>query len=211
MKIHTLIPTVVIFGLFAPFILAVNANSVKQKVNYDGHWWLLLTSEEQTGYVNGDADCYVFELDKKFNNSQSAPDVAELLTNLYRDNAKERSVSVYDAIRIVDSQSPLRQPAPGGEKWSERHWYFDGDWWRQGGPADRLGFVEGYLACLAAGKKNVRERFPLSPAQYVALINQWYGLHEETGDINPKREDAKIADVLFKFRELSKPVNSQHH
>jgi len=199
-KLWLLLP-VLFFGILNSAAGERAPESPASTTTYDGHWWLLLTSEEQTGFVNGDADCYVFELGKKFRNSQSAPDVAQLVSNFYRDSTEARSASVYAAIRIVDSLPPLRQPAPGGEQWKERHWYFDGDWWRQGTPADRLGFVEGFLACLGAGKKDVRATFSQSPAQYVALINRWYALNQETGDVDPKREDAKIAGVLFKFRD----------
>jgi len=172
---------------------------------HDGHWWLLLTSEEQAGYINGDSDCYVWELHRKFNNSQSAEDVNELVTDFYRDAPAKRSLPVFDAIRAVDLLPPLRKPAPGGEVWKDRHWYFDGQWWRQGTPADRLGFVEGYLACYRAGVKNARSNFLEPASQYVALINQWYGLNEETGDVIPSRVHAKIAHVLFKFRRVAKP------
>jgi hypothetical protein len=173
-------------------------NHASQITEYDGHWWLLLTSEEKSGYLSGDADCYRFELKKKFAYTKPAAEVEESITNLYRDNSDDRSVPVYEAIRIADRQPALRPPARGGEVWNERHGYWDGQWWREGTPADRLGFVEGYLACYSRSQKP-HGAFSRTPPQYVRLVNQWYELNEETGDVDPTRVDAKIAAVLFKF------------
>ncbi|HKV05578.1 MAG TPA: hypothetical protein VJO53_10785 [Candidatus Acidoferrales bacterium] len=170
---------------------------------YNGHWWLLLTSEEQDGYLNGDSDCYRFELNMKFANARTFVETRESVTDFYQNNPDKRSLPVYDVIRIVDREPLSRKPVAGGEIWNGRHGYWDGQWWREGIPADRIGFVEGYLACYRAGAKNAHGSFAKSAAQYVGLINRWYGLNEESGDIDSEKEETKIADVLFKFQSKS--------
>ena len=174
--------------------------SASQRIEYNGHWWLLLTSEEKSGYLVGDGDCYGFELKAKPAYSKSIVEEAEYVTNFYRSNADKRSVPVFDAIRVEEQQPPSRQVQAGGETWTEPHGYCDGQWWRQVNRADRLGFVEGYMACYARSPK-AHGTLSKTPAEYVRLINEWYKLNEESGDVDPNREDAKIADVLFKFRD----------
>jgi hypothetical protein len=177
--------------------------SQARQTTYNGHWWLLLTSEEQSGYLNGDADCHSFELKSKARYSKSFADEEEEVTNFYRNKPDELVLPVFDAIRIAEELPPLRKAKKGGEVWNEPHGYWDGQWWREGTPADRIGFVEGYLACYQLGARNARASFSKSAAEYVALINEWYRLNEETGDVDQKKVETKIANVLFKFRDHS--------
>ncbi len=180
-----------------------------QTTKYDGHWWLLLTSEEKSGYLNGDADCHTFELKAKPRYSKSAADEQESVTNFYRDEPDKRSLPVFEAIRIVEDEPPLRETGKGGEVWTEPHGYWDGQWWREGSPADRLGFVEGYLACHSRSQRP-HGALSRTPPEYARLINQWYKLNEETGDVEPDRVDTKIADVLFKFRDRTQRPRSKN-
>ena len=156
--------------------------------------------EEKSGYLNGDADCNRYELAGKPRYSKSAAEQAEYITNFYRNTPGKRSVAVFDIVRMADEQPPLSKEPGGGDTWTERHGYWDGQWWREGSPADRLGFVEGYVACYARAK-NATADFRRQPGDYAKLISQWYRLNEETADIDPARETDKIADVLFRFAD----------
>jgi hypothetical protein len=179
-------------------LISAPESPASQIRKYDGHWWLLLTSEEKSGYLNGDADCRAFELKKKARYSKSFAEEQEDVTNIYRDQSEKRSLPAFEVIRIVEDQPSLESTGKGGEVWSEPHGYWDGQWWREGTPAERLGFVEGYLACYSRSQKP-HGTLSRTPSEYVNLINQWYKLQEETGDVDPGRVNAKIADVLFKF------------
>ena len=167
-------------------------------VLFNGHWWLLLTQEERSGYINGDEDCYRFELDKIILPSKSADEISEFVTNFYRNNIGNINESAFSVIRRADIKMGNVAELKGGEVWKDRHGYWNGDWWRQGQPADRLGFVEGYLSCLRSIEDKGKQ-FPNDPPAYVTFINRWYGLNQETGDVNPQREEAKIGDVLVGF------------
>jgi len=98
---------------------------------------------------------------------------------------------------MFDSRNAaLHETGPsGGESWNETHGYWDGLWWKGGTTAklSQLGYVEGYLACYRGEAHSPRGSFSKSPSQYVSLITGWY---KSSG-----KEDAKIADVLFKFRD----------
>jgi hypothetical protein len=171
-----------------------------QTTEYNGHWWLLQTSEEKSGYLVGDSDCYGFEFKAKAAYSKSIAEEQEYVTNVYRNNPDKRSAPVFDVIRAAEQQPPSRKVPGGGEAWTEPHGYCDGQWWRGRNSADRIGFVEGYIACYARSPR-AHGTFSKTPAEYVRLINQWYILNEESGESDPSRVAAKIADVLFKFRD----------
>lgn len=106
---------------------------------------------------------------------------------------------VFDA--ALRSADRLGEKTPSdGEAWSERHSYFDGSYWRQafaaGGNVQLTGFVEGYLGCADHKPAGQRGSFPAAPAQYVRRISGSYQFDTTTADMNPDRENARIADVL---------------
>jgi len=79
------------------------------------------------------------------------------------------------------------------EVWREKHGFFDGDYWYQlQGVGERASYVAGYLSCETA----LRHKRVTRPAEsYVSSINRWYGTENE-GDLNPARENEKIAYVI---------------
>ncbi|MGH9352861.1 MAG: hypothetical protein ACRD2G_11990 [Terriglobia bacterium] len=104
---------------------------------------------------------------------------------------------VFRVIRMFDSRNAASHAVgpSGGESWNESHGYWDGLWWKGGTIAklSQLGYVEGYLACYQGEAHSPKGTFSKAPSQYVSLISDWY---KSTG-----KEDAKIADVLFRFRD----------
>jgi hypothetical protein len=158
-----------ILAASAVLMLAPSRAASKTK-QFDGHWWLLLTSEERSGYLNGDADCNRFELKAKPKYSWSFVEKQESITNFYDANSNKRHLPVFEVARITDQEPPLTPPPTGGEAWTEPHGYWDGQWWREVSPADRLGFAEGYLACYSRSQAP-HGKFSRTSAEYVRLIN----------------------------------------
>ena len=167
---------------------------------FDGHWWTLLTSEERDGFLQGNSDCQSFELKRTSKYNHSFEETAEFVTSYYF-QAERRSAFVLDVILLVNERPPRHKPLGGGERWAQPHGYWTGQWWREGGPADRLGFVEGYLACVASIPTPGRDTFSKAPVDYVHLINAWYKLDEESGDVDAEKEDVPIANALRPFRD----------
>jgi hypothetical protein len=170
--------------------------------DYNGHWWLRLTEQEKSSYLDGDSDCYVFELDRKIRYSRSPAEDSEYVTTYYFSNPDKRSVPVFEVIRLADDHPSLREIPKGGEVWNEPHWFYDGDWWNQSVPAERLSFIEGFLACYSRSP-HPHAKFSKAPSQYVQLINRWYGTTSDIEEPNAKHINDKIADVLFRFQDHS--------
>jgi hypothetical protein len=170
---------------------------------FDGHWWIGATSDEQSGFLSGESDCSRAELGLKQEHSHSLPEERAYVTEFYRAKSDKLSVPVVDALRTARGQVLSKHARSGGEAWPEAHAYWDGQWWREGTAGERLGYVEGYLACYS-GASTRHGSFQKPPSDYVRMINEWYRLKEETGDVDPQRVDTKIAEVLFKFRDDSK-------
>lgn len=169
-------------------------------VRYDGRWWARASVEEQIGFESGASDCASAELRRQDSHSRSAQEECEFVTKYYLESPGKSSVLVLDVLAIAGTQVLSDKGPTGGESWTEPHGFWDGQWWREGTAAERLGFVEGYLACYARSEMT-QGKFGKAPGRYTQLINNWYGLNEKTGDVDPSRVDIKIADVLLKFRD----------
>ena len=176
------------------------SGSEDKAMNYGGKWWLSRSSIEQHGYINGDADCYTSELHGELKGLASAEKVQAFVNQFYGDPT-HWSVPVFRVIRTFDSRhaTPHEPSSSEGEAWNETHGYWDGLWWKGGAipRLEQLGYVEGYLACYQDEARSPKGTFSKAPSRYVPLISGWY---KSTG-----KEDAKIADVLFKFRDQAQP------
>lgn len=169
----------------------------EKTMNYGGKWWLSVASLEQRGYINGDTDCYIWELGGKARAGSATGDVQAFVNRFYED-PPHWPVPMFRVILMFDTRHAASHKASpsGGEVWNGPHGYWDGLWWKGAGypnTLEQLGYVEGYLACYQGEAHSPKGTFSKPPAQYVSLITGWY---KTTG-----REDAKIADVLFKFRD----------
>lgn len=164
---------------------------------FDGSWWLSSSSAEQLGFRDGLADCHLWEVKLKLPYDRSAQDDQVFITDFYRKNPRKLGVPVYEVfLKASDRPSPLGQS--GGEHYDEAHGYWDGVWWKGWNDPERglsqKGFVEGYLWCYREKSGSRRGTFSQTPDEYVKRITEWY---EKTG-----ADESKIADVLFKFRDL---------
>lgn len=177
-------------------------------MDYSGEWWLSRSSIEQRGYINGDADCYTSELKGDLKSMPPAEKVQTFVSEFY-EGPTRWSVPASRVIRMFGSHPTASHQASssGGESWNEPHGYWDGLWWKGGTipRLEQLGYVQGYLACYREEAHSPDGTFSKVPSEYVSLINEWY---RSTG-----KEGAKIADVLFKFRDQaqrSKPGSTHH-
>lgn len=169
---------------------------------YDGRWWLSVASLEQRGYISGTFDCDRWELGDKSAPRSTVGKVQKFVSQFYEDPPHWRT-SVFRVIKMSDLHHT--DPSKGareqeGEVWSEPHGYWDGLWWKGAGypnTLEQVGYVEGYLTCYRTEAHDSKGAFSKSPPEYVSLITNWYR--------QTRREDAKIADVLFKFCDQEKP------
>jgi hypothetical protein len=182
-----------------------------QRVGYDGHWWLSISHRERGGFVAGYVDCYAYEYKgpEDFSN-RPLESYTALITQYYRRDPGALAENVPSALyrfrdRPTDVVSDTGTVAMQGEAaFFEPHGFFDGQYWREITSPGRLGFVEGYLLCHATQSRNEGGAFSKSPDAYRTLITNWYGLNEQTDEMNADRAREKIADVLFGFRDRAK-------
>jgi len=192
-----------VLALFLPALSACAGRDGAVKTNaYDGHWWLSAGIREQLGFLNGFRDCYLYEYKGRVRYSVGTPyEWQRQITAFYEGTPTGRNMPAAEFILRAHVDTDGKLPLEGRDK--EDHGAYDGVYWSQayglGGPAEQRGFVAGYLWCHAELCKNRGGTFSLAPAEYATRITRWYA--PETGDGNAGRERAKIADVLFKFRD----------
>lgn len=175
---------------------------------YDGRWWSAAPTAERESFIAGYLDCYKYELKgaSKYE-AKSLVAYRDLVSRYFADGGKRTGQSVALALATVADKLGEKAPS-GGEAWRDQHSYFDGTYWRQtfatGGVEAQRGFVEGYLACDEQGRHSGQVGTQSTASDYVTQINRWYKFDPESGDVEPTREKAKIADVLAKVRTSKK-------
>ena len=208
------------FGYSLSLLLALSPNFAvgqpKAEGTYNGHWWLAITHQEQSGFLNGYLDCYTYEHKGPARFTNHPPAIARVLvTRYYRENSSRLSnlvSSVFLGLRDSPGKAAVDRY---GEPIKGTHGFYRGLYWMQisdypGPQLEQRGYIEGYLTCHARLNHNSGGTFSKPAADYVKLITQWYGFNPETGDINAKRQPTAIADVLFKFRDPVRPGNTHN-
>jgi hypothetical protein len=162
-----------IFWLAVTSVLmfAVSAHAQKP-VRFDKAWWNSLDEDEHWDFIYGFTDC-------------GKPDKSGLNMAQYEDFVSDHVNSDANSVPTLILLAPRKikalPQAPGGEVWTERHGFNDGDLWGDHTDEGRA-WVEGYLAC---------EHRPVSLTsvdRYVRLIIRHYA--------NPNRHLDKLANVL---------------
>jgi hypothetical protein len=164
---------------------------------HNGEWWMSTNSDQRVGFVVGYIDCYVFVLKGPQTFLESWYEYQKRVDEYYHGHPSERGKPVSQALGVVASY-PASRPA---KKWAERHGFFDGEYWRQSVPSQRLGFVQGFLDCQNEHEASPA-RYSRPDSWYVSESSEWYGVKsEDPGEVNAKRSGKKIADVLYLFRD----------
>ena len=102
---------------------------------------------------------------------------------------------------IMHPSGAISKQPPGETTTLEgKHATFNSDLWRTRLPEERMGFVEGYLSCQSIFGKP-KGTFSKPDDWYVRHISKWYGLKDGTDVIDERKADAKIADVIYLFRD----------
>lgn len=166
---------------------------------HDGKWWLSVDKDHHLGFVAGYIDCYVFVRKGPLPFLESWYQYEQRVTEYLKDHPTESSKPVTKVLEAIAAK-PMTKTT---DKWEQKHGVFDGEYWRQAMPSQRVGFVQGFLECQ---RKDIKAtaKFSRTDDWYTAQISQWYGIREDDpAEINSKRESKKIADVLYLFKDKS--------
>jgi hypothetical protein len=181
--------------------------AAQQKPTLDGNWWVTLRSGDRVQFVAGYIDCYANDFGDKNNTfPESWYTYAPRITRYYERQPASKNQSVAEVLFQVRSTHPPK-PQKGGETWKEKHGLFNGEYWRQIGHDERTAFIQGYLACYGEHLKSCNQKFSLAASKYALDISHWFGIRgDDPAEIDPKRENIAIADVLYKFRDGYSPA-----
>ncbi len=193
------------FLLSIALILASCASifAADNKAVYDGNWWRSTDHDQHIGFLVGYIDCYAYERKGPLLFEESWYQYENRITKFFQDHPAESGKSVVQALETVAPQK--------GKIATEKHLFFDGEYWRQSVPTQRLGYVQGFFQCY----RNTATRktsFSKPDEWYVSQISKWFGVKEDDpSEINEKRVNIKIGDVLFKFKDAApkKPASSK--
>jgi hypothetical protein len=161
-----------------------------QKLLFDSAWWNATRQGEQTGFVLGFFDC---PSAPKMVYGASSDDYVTYVDKSIAEAGRDSRNAVPVALRQAHEKMHSRQVLKGGEEYKEKHGWLDGEWWgdaKRGDPDDKLGYVEGFLAC-EFGSATVRQR-----EQYVKVLNRHFAVEANEHD--------KIANILQPVLELEK-------
>ena len=166
----------------------------------DGNWWRAASKNERLGYLEGDNDCDSFELGGRLLPTNAILGHQEFVSKYYVADATHVRTPAFDVLRIADAEiAPV--PDKDADAVPEPHGDYDGLFWRDTRREERIGFIQGYLACYARKNDHRRGSFSKSADEYVKLLDGWYQLSEMERNVDPKIENAKVGEVIFRFRD----------
>ncbi|HWW99007.1 MAG TPA: hypothetical protein VNY74_14980 [Edaphobacter sp.] len=161
---------------------------------HDGRWWQSTLEDQRNEYLNGYMDCAVYDGGRRDLPSVGTVEIAQAIQAFYDSNPKMANASVVTVLKQVSKQKGMhRKPLPGGEVWTNKHAYYDGEYWPIS-DMERTGFVQGLRECYASLPSE--PRFSKGDAFYVGKITAWYS--------NPKRSHrlhTSIANVLALYAD----------
>lgn len=181
----------VIAAALAATIVALGVNlpaTAEDHSTYNGYWWSTLSVSERERFLDGLSDCYIYDAHGRHALSPSVV-AAQKVSEFYNRRTDQKSTSVLIVFQGLEDKA----------EWATaRHGYFDGDYWRQFGKAEKLAFVRGYLACRAAYLHAPAQR---TPEFYESFISHWFGTKDGYPDVNVKTASDKIGDVIDRLAE----------
>jgi hypothetical protein len=174
---------------------------------HDGRWWQIVRRDQRSEYLNGYMDCAVYDGGQRDLPSVGTDEIAQAIQVFYDSNPKMVNTPVIKVLGQVSKQKDMhRKPLPGGEVWTNKHGYYDGEYWPLS-DMERTGFVQGLRECYASLPSG--PRFSKSDGFYIQKITAWYS--------NPKhshRLHTSIAIVLALYADRKpeeESINSEPH
>ena len=185
--------------LMALLVVSTCRRLPAQTKSFDGIWWLASTAAEQEGFTLGYGDCWADPSALRVHMLTDDATLRIAVSDYFQSHEAKRNRPVPEVLKeIWSGHIPVRgaEKAQLGEGWRDRHGFFDGAWWKGSNPAERLGFIEGYITCINEAKKK-STALQLEPEQYVQWVDHWYAI---TGDdeVTAQRQAVKVADVLVR-------------
>jgi hypothetical protein len=183
-------------------VLTAHALAQNRPINqqrFDGQWWISAAPEEQQGFVAGYGDCYDEDVKGPTKSNGRLFEYPQAVTDFYKKHPQQIATPLRQVLWNVFTTLETKYPAqPGGEVWDEPHGFFDGQYWKESVPKERVGYIEGYLLCYENEMKRPPAHFSKGAREYVELITNYFS------DRHANHEDDKIANVLYRFRDQSR-------
>ena len=164
----------------------------KDILAYDGRWWASADENERSGFIAGTGSCLDTDgLQKIFWGDYRSIDDA--IGSYYKEHPKDRTLSVMEVWGKVGSTVQERKRLEGGERYRQPGGA-EGDWYKRASRSERLGFLEGYLACLDT-------YFNDPPQTYSLAINYYDDRISKYVESKPSAEEEEVGEILSRFRD----------
>jgi hypothetical protein len=159
---------------------------------------MTLPTAQKQSVLAGYVDCYSADVRKDNKFDQAVPNVIAAVDRYYEKRSNEHVPLATVFQRFVDGAAASFRPnAPRnlhGEIWSEKHGYYNGDYWHQLDPDQRRRFVDGYFTCRSY---YLHDKITIPSAAMSQLISRWFGTSDtDESFINPEHADDSIGVVL---------------
>jgi hypothetical protein len=189
---------------FAASFVGLFVSQVCGAETYDGKWWLSLNERQRLSFIDGHQSCYYYMVNPKGPFEENIGLYRDRI-NAYLEKHPDATNEMVDDLLWRVANPPYSQPppksAPGGEEWTEKWGYYNGDdYWQLGTDEDHLAFIQGFLECYDRHTNHPNGTFSKPREWYVKAISDWYGFGPDVPIVKGHENDG-IPDVLFRFRD----------
>lgn len=190
--------------LFVSFVLnaVLFVPASAQTHKFDGNWWRDLHDGERVEFLAGFMDCYADDLgdvNKTF--TESWYTYAPRITQYYESHPQKIARPVIWVLFDVRNPHPPK-PLDGGEVWTEKHGFFNGDYWGQMSKYEEVAYIDGYLSCYRKYLSSRPKKFSRNSTFYADRISRWFDAEPgKSPKLRARRARMAIADVLYKFAD----------
>lgn len=179
--------------------------ALAQTPNFDGNWWRDLHDGERVEFLAGFIDCYTNDFGDNRTFLESWYTYAPKITKYYDSHPKKIARLVIRVLFDVRSPHPPK-PLEGGEVWTEKHGFFNGDYWGQMSRYEQIAYIDGYLSCYRKYPSSRLMKFSRNSTFYAERISRWFDTEPgKSPELIARRERIAIADVLYKFADRPSP------
>ena len=173
-----------------------SVDAVQTSQHFDGKWWSKTSRDEHSGFINGSADCLTWTAHEKGFNA-TPEQLVDRITTFYKEHPDSSNLSVVEVWKKLWARTaPTVATSQPGEVWKNAHWYLDGFWWLDESPAQKEGFVEGYLWCMKTQVPAPLETYSRSVTFYVDKIDAFARANAES-----KANREKVALILRRYKD----------